>query len=125
MVKLTCNFLIASVIESLAESFALIRKSGIPPKAFLDLITSTLFAAPIYETYGRLIAEEKYEPAGFQVLLGLKDMRLALAAAEERGVPMPLASLIHDHFVSAVALGLERLDWSALGRIAAMRAGVQ
>ncbi len=124
VVKLTCNFLIASVIESLAESFSLVRKSGVAPEMFLELITSTLFAAPIYQTYGRLIAEEQYEPAGFKVPLGLKDIRLALAAAEERGVPMPLASLIHDHFVGAMALGFERLDWSSLGRVAALRAGL-
>ena len=124
IVKLSCNFLIASVIESLAESFALVRKSGIPAETFLELLTSTLFAAPIYQTYGRLIVQDAYEPAGFKVPLGLKDIRLALAAAEAASVPMPLASLIHDHFVGALALGFENLDWSALGRVSALRAGL-
>ena len=124
VVKLSCNFLLAAAIESLAEAFAWTRKSGIDPQVYLELLTSTLFTAPVYKTYGRLIAEEAYEPAGFKMPLGLKDIRLALAAAETAAVPLPMASLIHDHMVSALALGFENLDWSALGRIAAMRAGI-
>jgi 3-hydroxyisobutyrate dehydrogenase-like beta-hydroxyacid dehydrogenase len=124
VVKLSCNFLLAAAIESLAEAFAWTRKCGIDPQVYLELLTSTLFTAPVYKTYGRLIAEEAYEPAGFKMPLGLKDMRLALAAAESSAVPLPMASLVHDHMVSALALGFENLDWSALGRIAALRAGL-
>ena len=124
VVKLSCNFLLAAAIESLAEAFAWIRKSGIDPQLYLELLTTTLFTAPVYKTYGRLIAKEAYTPAGFKMPLGLKDVRLALAAAETAAVPMPMASLIHDHMVSAIALGFEDLDWSALGRIAALRAGI-
>jgi 3-hydroxyisobutyrate dehydrogenase-like beta-hydroxyacid dehydrogenase len=124
VVKLSCNFLLAAAIESLAEAFAWIRKSGIDPHVYLELLTNTLFTAPVHKTYGRLIAEEAYTPAGFKMPLGLKDIRLALAAAETSAVPLPMASLIHDHMVSALALGFENLDWSALGRIAAMRAGL-
>jgi 3-hydroxyisobutyrate dehydrogenase-like beta-hydroxyacid dehydrogenase len=124
VVKLSCNFLLAAAIESLAEAFAWIRKSGIDSQLYLELLTATLFTAPVYKTYGRLIAEEAYTPAGFKMPLGLKDIRLALAAAETAAVPLPMASLIHDHMVSALALGFQNLDWSALGRIAAMRAGL-
>jgi 3-hydroxyisobutyrate dehydrogenase-like beta-hydroxyacid dehydrogenase len=124
VVKLSCNFLLAAAIESLAEAFAWTRKAGIDPQVYLELLTSTLFTAPVYKTYGRLIAEEAYTPAGFKMPLGLKDVRLALAAAESSNVPLPMASLIHDHMVGALALGFENLDWSALGRIAALRAGL-
>ncbi len=124
VVKLSCNFLLAAAIESLAEAFAWTRKAGIGPQVYLELLTTTVFTAPVYKTYGRLIAEEAYTPAGFKMPLGLKDVRLALAAAESSNVPLPMASLIHDHMVGALALGFENLDWSALGRIAALRAGL-
>jgi 3-hydroxyisobutyrate dehydrogenase-like beta-hydroxyacid dehydrogenase len=124
VVKLSGNFLITSVIESLGEAFALIRKSGIDPHRYLEILTSTLFSAPVYKTYGALIADEKYEPAGFKMSLGLKDIRLALAAAEAQAVPMPVASLVHDHFVSGIAQGQGDSDWAALARLAAKNAGL-
>jgi 3-hydroxyisobutyrate dehydrogenase-like beta-hydroxyacid dehydrogenase len=124
VIKLLGNFLIASVLESLAEAFALARKSGIEVNNFLDILTGTLFNAPIYKTYGSLIAQEKFEPAGFKLLLGLKDCRLVLAAAEEAAVPMPIASLIRDHFLTAVAQGMGEIDWSAISRVSARNAGL-
>ncbi|MGH8007049.1 MAG: NAD(P)-dependent oxidoreductase [Candidatus Binatia bacterium] len=123
-VKLAGNFLIASVIESLGESFALIRKHGIDPHQYLDILTSTIFSAPVYKTYGSMIAQDKYEPPGFKLPLGLKDVRLVLAAAEAAAVPMPIASLIRDHSLTALARGYQDLDWSALARIAAENAGL-
>ena len=87
VVKLSGNFLIASVIESLGEAIALTRKYGIDPHDYVEFLTNSLFAAPMYKTYGNLIADEKYQPAGFKMRLGLKDMRLALAAAEAADAP--------------------------------------
>jgi 3-hydroxyisobutyrate dehydrogenase-like beta-hydroxyacid dehydrogenase len=124
VIKLSGNFLIASVIESLAEAVALTRKAGIEPKAYIEFLTSTLFAAPVYKTYGGLIAGEQYSPAGFPAPLGLKDIRLALAAADAQQVPMPIASLVHDHLLSVIAQGGADLDWSALGQLAARNAGL-
>ncbi len=94
VVKLSGNFLIASVIESLGEAIALTRKYGIDPHDYVEFLTNSLFAAPVYKTYGGIIAEEKYKPAGFKLRLGLKDVRLALAAAESVDTPLPFASLI-------------------------------
>jgi 3-hydroxyisobutyrate dehydrogenase-like beta-hydroxyacid dehydrogenase len=124
IVKLTGNFLIASVLESLGEAFALVRKAGIDPHRYLDILTSTLFSAPVYRTYGAIIAEQQNPANGFKMSLGLKDLRLALAAADARVVPMPVASLVRDHFVEAVAQGEGDADWSGLARIAARRAGL-
>src|SRR5215208_213413 len=105
LVKLSGNLLITSVIESLGETMALVGKAGIDQRQYLDVLTSTLFAAPVYKTYGGLIAEEKFEPAGFAARLGHKDIRLSLAAAEGLRVPMPLASLLHDRFLTLLAQG--------------------
>jgi 3-hydroxyisobutyrate dehydrogenase-like beta-hydroxyacid dehydrogenase len=124
LVKLSGNFLITSIIESLGEAFALTRKSGIDPHRFLEVLTGTLFSAPIYQTYGGLIADQKYEPAGFKLSLGLKDIRLALAAADALAVPMPLASQVHDHFLAAAAQGQGDSDWSSLARLSARNAGL-
>ena len=88
-----------------------------------SILTSTLFGAPVYKTYGRLIADRKFEPAGFAAPLGQKDIRLALAAAEELRVPLPIASLLRDRFLTLLAHGGDKLDWSAIGSLAARDAG--
>lgn len=123
LVKLSGNFLIASVIESLGEAMALVEKAGMDKSAYLELLTSTLFAAPAYQTYGGLLARREFEPAGFAAHLGLKDVRLVLAAGEELEVPLPVASLIRDRFLTLLASGGRDLDWSALGALAAWEAG--
>jgi len=124
LVKLSGNFLLASVIESLGEAFALVAKAGIDQHQYLEVMTSTLFDAPVYRNYGAMIANGRFEPAGFAAPLGQKDIRLALAAAEDLRVPMPLASLLRDRFLTLVARGGEHLDWSAIGKLPAMDAGL-
>jgi 3-hydroxyisobutyrate dehydrogenase-like beta-hydroxyacid dehydrogenase len=123
LVKLSGNFLITSVIESLGEAMALVGKAGVDKHQYLDILTSTLFGAPIYKTYGELIAGERFEPAGFAASLGQKDIRLVLTAAEELQVPMPVAGLIRDRFLTLLARGGADLDWSAIGALAAWEAG--
>ncbi len=123
LVKLSGNFLIASTIEALGEAMALVGKAGINRGQYVDLLTSTLFSAPVYKIYGPLIAEQRFEPAGFAAPLGHKDMRLTLAAAETLRVPMPLASLLRDRFLTLFAHGGEKLDWSAISRLAAEDSG--
>jgi len=124
VVKLTGNFLIASMMEALGEAFALTRKSGIEPAVFLELFQSVFARSPIFERYAVLIAGAQYEPAGFKLRLGLKDVRLALEAAGAAQVPMPLASLLRDHFLEGVARDMGERDWSALGALAAERDGL-
>jgi 3-hydroxyisobutyrate dehydrogenase-like beta-hydroxyacid dehydrogenase len=123
-VKLCGNFMIASMLESFGETFAVMRKSEIDPRLFLDVMNE-LFGSPVYRNYGAAVAEEKFEPAGFLLKLGLKDIRLAMEAAHERGVPMPFASVIRDHLVSAIANGQEQLDWSSLALVSARAAGLE
>jgi 3-hydroxyisobutyrate dehydrogenase-like beta-hydroxyacid dehydrogenase len=124
LMKLTGNFLITAVIEGLAESFALVRKAGLDANLFHEILTNSLFNAPIYKTYGALINSQKFEPAGFKLPLGMKDNRLLLAAAEEAAVPMPMASLVRDRFLAAMAQGMAESDWSAISRISAKEAGL-
>ena len=125
VVKLSGNFLIASVIESLGEAIALTRKYGIDPHEYVDFLTNTLFSAPVYKTYGNLIAEEKYQPAGFRMRLGLKDIRLGLDAGEAAEVALPVASLLRDHMLTAIARGMAEMDWSATAKLAAENAGLK
>jgi 3-hydroxyisobutyrate dehydrogenase-like beta-hydroxyacid dehydrogenase len=110
------------VLESLGEAFALVRKSGINPQRFLAILTGSLFSAPVYQTYGPIIAEEKISADGFEMSLGLKDVRLALAVAD--ALPMPVASLVRDHFLEGVAQGEGDTDWSGLARLCARSAGL-
>jgi 3-hydroxyisobutyrate dehydrogenase-like beta-hydroxyacid dehydrogenase len=124
VVKLSGNFLIASVLESLSEALAFARKSGVDAAALVDFLTSTIFNAPVYKIYGGLIVEGNYDNVGFALPLGLKDVRLVLQAAETQSVPMPIASVVRDRFLTAMARGNADKDWSALGLIAAQDAGL-
>lgn len=122
-VKACGNFMLASMLETFGEAYATVRKAGIPPQVFLDAMSAT-FGSPVYDGYGRAIAEGKFEPAGFALKLGAKDVRLALAAAEECGSPMPIASLLRDQFLSALAHGQGDMDWSSVALVAARAAGL-
>ena len=124
VVKLSCNFLITSTIESVGEAMALVGKAGIDPRHYLDILTSSLFGAPVYRTYGALIAERRFEPAQFAATLGEKDIRLTLDTAEDLRVPMPVASIIRERFMRVLARDGERVDWSAIGGLAAQDAGL-
>jgi 3-hydroxyisobutyrate dehydrogenase-like beta-hydroxyacid dehydrogenase len=124
LVKLSGNFLLAAAIEALGEALTLVSKSGVDRHAYIEMLTATLFAAPAYKTYGQMLAEQKFEPAGFAAPLGFKDIRLTQQAAEALQVPMPLASLLRDRFLSLLAQGGEQLDWSAIGQIIARDAGL-
>ena len=124
VIKLGGNFLLSTVIESLAEAFALGRKYGVEAQTFLEILTNSLFQVPVYKGYGGMIASDKFEPAGFKMPLGFKDNRLVLAAAEEAAVPMPMASLVHDRFLAALNQGLSEADWAGIARIAYLQAGL-
>lgn len=125
LVKLSGNFLIASTIEAMGEAIALAAAAGIDRRRYVEVLTSTIFTGPIYTNYGGIIAERKFQPPAFAAPLGAKDIRLTLAAAESLRVPMPLASLLRDRFLTLLAHGGEDLDWSAIGKLAARDAGQQ
>jgi len=122
--KLCGNFLIAGVIEALGEAYATLRKAGVAPESYLEIM-NTLMGSQFIANYGRIIAQEQFEPAGFALRLGLKDVRLIQAAAEECAAPMPLASLVHDHLLSALAQGQGELDWSSMTQVIARNAGLK
>jgi len=124
LTKITGNFMIAAMMETLGEALALVSKGGIEPARFVEIMTSTLFPAPAYRTYGALIAERKFSPPGFAAPLGHKDIGLLLAAGAALRVPLPLGSLLNDRFVRLLAGGGEGLDWSAIGQLAAQDAGL-
>jgi 3-hydroxyisobutyrate dehydrogenase-like beta-hydroxyacid dehydrogenase len=122
--KLGGNMLIATVIESLGEVLALAGKAGIDRANYLEMLTSTIFTAPVYKIYGDLIVGNKFEPAGLAAPLGLKDIKMALAAADELRVPLPIGSLLRDRLTALLAMGADELDWSAMARLAARDAGL-
>jgi len=122
--KIAGNFMIAAAIEAMGEAAALLRKGGVDPAIFFDVLTNSNFSAPVYKIYGKIIADEAYDKAGFKLSLGYKDAGLTLAAAKEFETPLPLASLVHDHFLQAMAVGWAEKDWASLAKLAAERAGL-
>jgi 3-hydroxyisobutyrate dehydrogenase-like beta-hydroxyacid dehydrogenase len=123
-VKVAGNFMIAAAIESMAEAAVMVERYGVRSADLLNVLTNTLFAAPVYQNYGALIAERRYEPAAFRLALGLKDMRLVLEAADAARTPMPFASVLRDHLLEAVAQGQGEWDWAALADVARRHAGL-
>ncbi len=113
-----------AAMEGLAEAFALARKSNVDAGQMLEILTGSLFPSPLFKNYGAMIAQEKFEPVGFKLRLGAKDNRLVLSAAEEAGVPMPLASLVRDHFLPAIAQGMADSDWAAVSKVIYKNAGL-
>jgi 3-hydroxyisobutyrate dehydrogenase-like beta-hydroxyacid dehydrogenase len=124
-VKVAGNFMIAAAIESMAEAAVMVERHGVPATEMLNVLTNTLFAAPVYKNYGALIAERRYEPPGFRLTLGLKDIRLVLEAADSGRTPMPFASVLRDHLLEAVAQGQGERDWAALAEVARRHAGLR
>ena len=124
-VKIAGNFMIASAIETMGEATTLAAGHGVSAETLLEILTSSLFAAPVYKNYGAIIAARKYQPPGFRLRLGLKDVRLALAAGEGAQVPLPFASVLRDAFLEAIAHGDGDLDWAALADVSRRRAGME
>ncbi len=123
LLKLLGNFMIATVLETFGEAFAPVRKASVEPDKFLEIMKE-LFGSPVYKNYGEVIANQKFSPAGFELKLGLKDIRLAMEAAAEFDAPLPIASVICNHFVSALAHQQEELDWSSIALVSARNAGL-
>lgn len=124
-VKLAGNMMIALAIEAMAEATALTESYGVAGADFLDIVTNTMFACPAYKGYGESIAKARYEPAGFKLRLGLKDVRLALDAAAAKGGSLPAAEVVRDRLTEGVEKGLGEHDWSALAEVAHGRAGAR
>jgi 3-hydroxyisobutyrate dehydrogenase-like beta-hydroxyacid dehydrogenase len=124
VVKLAGNFLIMAVVEGLAEGTAFVAKAGVEKQQFLDVLLGSVFDSPVYRTYGKILLEERFSPPGFAMPLAVKDNRLLLQAGERLAVPMPLASLIRDRMVTALARGWGDQDWSSIARISAEEAGL-
>jgi 3-hydroxyisobutyrate dehydrogenase-like beta-hydroxyacid dehydrogenase len=123
--KIAGNLMVACAIEATAEAAALVRAHGMSAPDVLDAIITSLFNVPVYRGYGDMIAKQQYEPPGFDLVLGMKDVRLALMAGEATNVPLPFASVLRDSFIDAIANGDADKDWSAIARVAARRAGLK
>ena len=124
LVKLCGNFMIMAAIESMAEAMTLAHKGGVPKSQLLEVLTGTLFDAPIFRNYGAVIVEERYRPAGFAVPLGLKDMSLVRESQEALRVPMPVLNVLRDHLLQTLAQEGEDVDWSAIARTVAKNGGL-
>ena len=124
LVKLCGNFMILSAIEALGEAMTLAQRGGVSRAQLLEVLTGTLFDAPVYRTYGSILVNERFTPAGFAAPLGLKDMRLVGQSAESLRVPMPLLSVLKDHLLQTVAIEGEGIDWSGIARTIAKNAGL-
>jgi len=125
VVKIAGNFMIITAIESLAEAFALVRKAGVRPERFLEIFNGNLFKSPVVQNYGMIMAEERYDPPGFKLRLGLKDVNLAVGAAKTLGASMPMGDVLVSQFKDAIGRGMGEIDWSALGRLNAENANLK
>lgn len=124
LVKLSGNFMIMAAVEAMAEAMSLAERGGVDRHALLEVLTGTLFGAPVYQTYGEILVNDRFRPAGFAAPLGLKDMNLADAAATASRVPMPLLGIIRDHLRAAIAQEGEAIDWAGAALAVRRSAGL-
>jgi 3-hydroxyisobutyrate dehydrogenase-like beta-hydroxyacid dehydrogenase len=122
--KIAGNLMVACAIEALGEAAALLRKYDMSAPDVLDVIVESLFDVPVYQGYSHAIGRQQYTPPGFDLVLGMKDVNLALKAGDQANVPLPFASVLRDAFLDAVANGDANKDWSAIARVAARKAGL-
>ncbi len=123
--KLCGNFMIIAATEAIAEAYTLAEKNGVERTAIHDMLTQTLFACPIYQNYGKRIADETYVPVGFSLPLGLKDIRLVSELGESSRTPLPLASLVRDRLITTLAKGHDDLDLTGLALEVSESAGLK
>ena len=124
-IKLSNNFVLGAAIEAMAEAFSLVRKYSVPPQVLFDVMTDALFAAPAYKIYGKIMVDESYDKVGFMTLQGLKDLNLAIAAADQARVPMPTANNVRDRLLGAIAHGDGEKDWAVMAREQNRASGIE
>ncbi|OUU79137.1 MAG: hypothetical protein CBC38_05175 [Gammaproteobacteria bacterium TMED78] len=124
-VKIANNFVLGSAIEVIGESMSLVRKYGVDPDLFYQVLIEGLFGCPAYEVYGKIIAEEDYDSVGASVQIGLKDANLALQAGESVGVPLPSCNVMRDRLLESVSNGDEEKDWAVMARAQAKASGLE
>ena len=125
LVKMSCNLMIATVLDSVGETLALVKKSGlVEPGKLIEVLMSTVLGSPVFQPYGQNILQGNYEP-GFGIPLAMKDIELIVRTGMELIVPTPIASLLKNHFLEAIARGYGELDWSALTLVAQEEAGIK
>lgn len=122
--KIAGNFMIAAEMQATGEAFALLRKGGVDPALFHDVLSGRLFTGAVFKNYGQMVLNRQYEPAGFALTLGLKDVNLARSAAEGLGMGLPTADLLKQNYDEAVRWGWQDKDWSAIGEVPAKKAGL-
>ena len=123
LVNLSGNFMILSAVEAMAEAMTLAEKGGVSRDTLLEVLTGTLFGAPVYQTYGDILVEDRFHPAGFAAPLGLEDMNLVDAAATASRVPMPVLGVIRDHLRTTIAQEGEEIDWAGIALAVRRSAG--
>jgi 3-hydroxyisobutyrate dehydrogenase-like beta-hydroxyacid dehydrogenase len=123
--KLANNFMLGCAIEAMAEGFSLVRKYGVTPQVFYEVMTESLFAAPAYKVYGKIMVDEAYDKVGFTTLLGLKDFNLIMAAANDARVPLPSGNALRDRLLGAIAHGDGEKDWAVAAREQARASGLE
>jgi 3-hydroxyisobutyrate dehydrogenase-like beta-hydroxyacid dehydrogenase len=124
-IKLANNFVLGCAIEAMSEGFSLIRKYGVDPQVFHEVMTEGLFAAPAYKLYGKIIVDQSFEKVGFSTLLGLKDSNLIMEAANIARVPLPSGNVYRDRLLGAVAHGDGDKDWAVIAKEQGRASGLE
>jgi 3-hydroxyisobutyrate dehydrogenase-like beta-hydroxyacid dehydrogenase len=109
--KLTINFFLSGLIESMAEAYVFAEKLGLDTATVENLMINQVLPNPAVKEYAKRVRTHYYEDAGATLITGLKDLTMIIREAAEVRTPLPIANLVRNNILSGLARGQDDLDW--------------
>jgi 3-hydroxyisobutyrate dehydrogenase len=112
-IKLALNLNIALIASALSEGITLVRRAGIDPSIFIEILNSTYFKTGLSEKKGPKMVKSDFSPT-FHLKNMLKDLELATTTAQGNGITLPQTALAQQIFRAANNMGFSDQDYTSI-----------
>jgi 3-hydroxyisobutyrate dehydrogenase len=112
-IKLALNLNIALIASGLSEGITLVRRAGIDPSIFIEILNSTYFKTGLSEKKGPKMVKSDFSPT-FHLKNMLKDLELATSTAQRTGITIPQTALAQQIFRAANNMGFSDQDYTSI-----------
>jgi 3-hydroxyisobutyrate dehydrogenase len=112
-IKLALNLNIALVASGVSEGITLVRRAGIDPSIFIEILNSTYFKTGLSEKKGPKMVKNDFSPT-FHLKNMLKDLELATTTAQQSGITLPQTALAQQIFRAANNIGFSDKDYTSI-----------